>query len=84
MLQLIPKQKIEEATKQFAEKRRFNSRGYPPTTWFESGVDFALKEVEPLIVELIQWTIAFGAHETFENKKTSKQLLQQFIEERNK
>jgi len=30
-----------EAAKEFCEKRRLDSRGYPPSEWFKEGVKFA-------------------------------------------
>ncbi len=32
---------INQATEEFCEKRRLETKGYPPKQWFRAGVDFA-------------------------------------------
>ena len=45
---------IDEAANEFCEKRRFNSKGYPPKEWFKAGVEFAQRWI-PVEEELPQF-----------------------------
>ena len=84
MKQLIPQSKIDKAADAFAEHRRLYSRGYPPKMWFNAGVQFALNEIQPLMVELADFTRSLnkttnGAWIYDCKFFTTEQLLEQFL-----
>lgn len=94
---MIPQNKIDEAANLFAEQRRLDSRGYPPKVWFKAGVQFALNEIEPLICEFIEEVVGDGwilRADGWQNvmdykisefeRRTTQQLLEEFIKSKNK
>ena len=106
MLQLIPKQKIEEAARSHCnikqdliidEEERYY-KDFKKYDGFNAGVDFTLKEVEPFTCEFAEWIELsdykrclrrdifrwYNPQNDLIPSVTTQQLLQQFIEERNK
>ena len=98
MKQLIPQSKIDEAAR---EASTINKDNYP--AWeilFKQGVQFALNEIQPLVVEFAEWVYKGDhpySHDAFcirENRNkwhdddgnfiTTQQLLEEFINSKNK
>ena len=83
MIQLIPQQKIDEAAKEYAliKNNEHEVTFLLSKSDFKSGVKFALKEIEPLMVEFTEFIISSTR---IMNLKTTKQLLEEFINSKNK
>lgn len=87
---MIPQSKIDEAANLFAEQRRLDSRGYPPKVWFKAGVQFALNEIQPLMVEFVDFCSSIEKNRLtglywFNFKHiTTEQLIAEFIKSKNK
>lgn len=99
MTQLIPQQKIDEAASDYADVNYDEDyRNFYDVceTAFNAGVQFALKEIEPLICEFAEWAYKnYDYIERIGNKSewiwkknndcfTTKQLLEEFINSKNK
>lgn len=95
MTHLIPQSKIDEAAKYHAELIRpacFMSGNEIRIDSFNSGVQFTLNEIQPLICEFAEWLVSERVrfykksnkwdHPTETELKTTQQLIEQFIEER--
>ena len=84
MKQLISQSKIDEAAKEYLYKEAGMERYSEPMITkriFKCGVQFALKEIEPLMVEFAEFIISSTR---IMNLKTTKQLLEEFINSKNK
>lgn len=95
MKQLIPKSKIYEAAKQlsldtFGDDDNFSGDISTFTNGFNSGVQFALKEITPIMIEFAEWLLAYDRNSegmwfspfssSSNNPKfTTEQLLEQFL-----
>lgn len=93
MKQLIPQSKIDEAAKlhiyECIEKSEYDRSELS----FNAGVQFALNKIEPLMVEMLEWTRknldGNWDENAWLNKRngselTSQQLLEEFINSKNK
>lgn len=96
MTYLIPQSKIDEAAfecKVHCSNESLDILGVSDYA-FNSGVQFALNEIQPVICEFAEWLVSERVrfyeksnkwdHPTETEFKTTQQLLEQFIEERNK
>ena len=96
MTQLISEQKIEEAAMKFDDS--ISWEGKQVRNGFNAGVDFALKEIEPLMIEFAKFVITNGfRYDLGEDEPkdmgffkefpfqgiTDLQLLEKFIKKRN-
>ena len=95
MKQLIPQSKIDEAAKQlsldtFGDDDNFSGDISTFTNGFNSGVQFALKEIKPIMIEFAEWLLSydrnsegmwFSPFSSLSNnpKFTTEQLLEQFL-----
>lgn len=95
MTQLISQQKIDEAAEHYAI-HKFDNPDIDLSDGVKFGVQFTLKEIEPLICEAIEWAYKnYDYIERIGNKSewiwkknndcfTTKQLLEEFINSKNK
>ena len=99
MKQLISQEKIDAAAYEYGDQTVGNSYvKYQSDCAFKSGVEFALKEIEPFIIELLNWQadnyidsiasidgnpIQMWKNVDSLNEITTKQLLEEFINSKN-
>lgn len=91
MKQLIPQSKIDEAANEFSKNIRENSLSGSNVgkqqyqvgrkIGFSAGVQFTLNEIEPLMIEFAEFIISSTR---IMNLKTTQQLLEEFINSKNK
>ena len=80
MEQLIPRSRIDEAARIFV-KNEIASK----VETFSAGVQFALNEIQPLMVEFANFCIGKDWKQNgYVYGKTTQQLLEEFIKERKK